>query len=115
MSPKAVISRIESQYDLSRDTKSLFRSIDVKNSKSSLRLSESVPRFRNRSTMNDAALSATMESMMKKSISNKKLRLHASDVSAVNSRIEQIKKKTEMKARAQLVLFKKEMVRNDIK
>ena len=50
-SPKAVISRIESHYDLNRDTKSLFRSIDVKNSKTSLRLAESVPRNRNRSTL----------------------------------------------------------------
>ena len=52
---------------------------------------------------------------MKKKISNKKLSLNVSDVNAVNSKIEQIKKKTEMKARAQLVLFKKEMVKNDIK
>ena len=56
-----------------------------------------------------------MESLMKKNISNKKLRLNANDVNAANSKIEQIKKKTEMKARAQLVLFKKEMVKNDIK
>ena len=52
---------------------------------------------------------------MKKKISNKKLSLNVSDVNAVNSKIEQIKKKIEMKARAQLVLFKKEMVKNDIK
>ena len=56
-----------------------------------------------------------LENMMKKDISNKKLRLAARDVNAANSKIEQIKKKTEMKARAQLDLFKKEMVQNDIK
>ena len=78
-------------------------------------MAESVPRNRNRSTINDNELSSTMENMMKKKISNKKLSLNVSDVNAVNSKIEQIKKKTEMKARAQLVLFKKEMVKNDIK
>ena len=72
--------------------------------------------MRNRGTINDDALSnSTVQNMMKKDISNKKLSMNAYEVDKLNSKIEQIKKKTEMKARAQLVLFKKEMVKNDIK